>query len=119
MAVTALGFVHNQEKALREMVRVTRRRFVLGLLNRHSLLYLQKGLRVGTGEYQGTRWYTSRGIRGLLSRLPVDNLNLQTSVLVPSAGAYARMIERCWPKWLLCGGFLAVAGRIRLDCPER
>ena len=41
-AVTSLCFVTDQCAALREMARVARHAVVLGLLNRHSLLYLLK-----------------------------------------------------------------------------
>jgi ubiquinone/menaquinone biosynthesis C-methylase UbiE len=39
IAIASLCFIREQEQALREMVRVTRRRIVLGLLNRYSLLH--------------------------------------------------------------------------------
>ena len=43
VAITSLCFVSDEGRVLREMARVARRRVVLGLLNRHSLLYWQKG----------------------------------------------------------------------------
>lgn len=43
ISVTALCFMSKERTALVEMLRVARRRVVLGLLNRHSLLYLEKG----------------------------------------------------------------------------
>jgi len=51
--VTALCFIPDQRRAVREIVRVTRKRFALGLLNRHSILYLRKGIRGGSGAYRG------------------------------------------------------------------
>jgi ubiquinone/menaquinone biosynthesis C-methylase UbiE len=43
-AVTSLCFIRAEREALREIIRVTRKRVAFGLLNRHSPLYLQNGL---------------------------------------------------------------------------
>ncbi|WP_163471070.1 class I SAM-dependent methyltransferase, partial [Klebsiella oxytoca] len=43
MSVTALCFVRDWQRAVAEIVRGTRKRFAIGLLNRHSVLYLRKG----------------------------------------------------------------------------
>lgn len=43
ISVAALCFVQEWPEAVREIVRVTRHRFVIGLLNRHSLLWREKG----------------------------------------------------------------------------
>ena len=59
ISVTALCFVRERQQALREILRVTRKRFVIGLLNRHSLLYLQKGRAGGKGAYRGAHWHTA------------------------------------------------------------
>ena len=53
IAVTSLCFIAAQRQALREIIRVTRKRVALGLLNRHSLLYLRKGRHGGAGGYRG------------------------------------------------------------------
>ncbi len=110
VSVTALCFVGDQERALRELLRVTRRRFAIGLLNRHSWLYLQKGAAGGSGGYRGAHWHTASEIRALLATLPAADLTLRTAVLVPHGGAWARAIEACWPRRIPAGGFLAVAG---------
>jgi SAM-dependent methyltransferase len=110
VSVTALCFISRQERALREIIRVTRRRFVLGLLNRHSLLYLQKGRGGGTGGYQGAYWHTPDEIRLLFGSLPVENLQLRTAIVFPQGGILGRAVERCWSGRLLLGGFLAVSG---------
>jgi SAM-dependent methyltransferase len=110
VSVTALCFVADQARALRELVRVTRRRFALGLLNRHSLLYWQRGRKGGSGGYRGAHWHTVSEVRALLAPLPVDDLRLRSAVLVSQGGAWARALERCAPRSLLLGGFLAVAG---------
>ena len=49
ISVTALCFVDDARRAVGEIVRVTRNRFAIGLLNRYSLLYLQKGRKSGSG----------------------------------------------------------------------
>lgn len=110
ISVTALCFVSRQEQALRELVRVTRRRFVLGLLNRHSLLHLEKGRGDGTGGYKGAHWHTPSEIRTLFASLPVHNLKLRTAIVLPKGAAFGRALERCWPSRILFGGFLAVSG---------
>jgi SAM-dependent methyltransferase len=112
-SVTALCFISRQEQALRELVRVTRRRFVLGLLNCHSLLHLQKGRGGGTGGYRGAHWHTPSEIRELFAPLPVNNLRLRTAIVLPQGSAFSKAVEQCWPRRLLLGGFLAVSGEIR------
>lgn len=113
IAVTSLCFVSDQERALRELVRVTRRRFVLGLLNRRSLLHMQKGRAGGSGGYRGAHWHTPSEIRALLAPLPVYDLRLRTAIVFPQGSAFGRAAERCWPQGVLLGGFLAVAGECR------
>lgn len=108
-SVTALCFIGDQEQALRELIRVTRRRFVLGLLNRHSLLYLQKGRGGGTGGYQGAHWHTRSEIRALFAPLPVSDVRLRTAIVLPQGTAFARAVESCWPQRTHLGGFIAAA----------
>lgn len=110
VCVTALCFISRQAQALRELVRVTRRRFVLGLLNRHSLLYLQKGRGGGSGGYRGAHWHTAAEVRALFAPLPVAKLRLRTAVAYPQGAAFGRAVERCWPGRILLGSFLAVTG---------
>jgi hypothetical protein len=92
------------------MVRVTRRRFVLGLLNCHSILYLEKGHHGGSGGYKGSRWHTAAAIRALLAQLAVDNVLLRATVVAPGGGVIAKAIESMWPRGILLGGFLAASG---------
>lgn len=49
ISIAALCFIPDEVAAVREILRVTRRRFAIGLLNRKSLLWLQKGRRGGRG----------------------------------------------------------------------
>lgn len=110
ISVTALCFVADEARALRELVRVTRRRFALGLLNRRSVLWWQKGRHGGEGGYRGARWHTAPELRAALARLPVADLALRTAIVLPQGGACARLAERCLPRSLAVGAFLAVAG---------
>lgn len=112
VSVTALCFISDQQRALRELLRVTRKRFVLGLLNRRSLLYLQKGRGGGTGAYAGAHWHTGTEVRALLQSLPVGKVALRTAIILPQATPFARALESRWPRWARLGGFLAVAGEV-------
>ena len=110
VSVTALCFVSDQQQALRELVRVTRRRFVLGLLNRYSLLYLDKGRKGGAGGYKGAHWHTPLEVRALLRSAAVDNAVLRSAIVLPQGTTFARVVETNWPQTILLGGFLAVRG---------
>ena len=110
VSVTAFCFVSDPQQALRELARVTRRRFVLGLLNRHSLLYLQKGRRGGSGGYRGARWHTPAEARALLRAIPAANTRVRSAILMPGGHRLARITEAACPRALPLGGFLTVAG---------
>ncbi len=112
-AVTSLCFVTDERSAVRELVRVTRGRFVVGLLNRHSLLYLRKGRGGGLGAYRGARWHTLPEIRSLFSALPVQGLEIRTAVLFPGGTPAARRAESMARGGLPWGSFIAVAGSKR------
>jgi SAM-dependent methyltransferase len=109
VSVTALCFIDEQRHALQEMLRVTRRRVVLGLLNRNSLLHRQVGRRGGVGGYRSAHWHTSAEIRKLFDGLPIANLELRSANFLPGEGRVARLVEYTTPSRLLLGGFLAVA----------
>jgi SAM-dependent methyltransferase len=110
VSVTALCFIREEGQALAEMLRVTRRRFAIGLLNRCSLLYLQKGRHGGRGGYQGARWHTVAEATALFAPLSARDLAVATAVFAPGGGALARLLERWLPRVLLLGAFLVVAG---------
>lgn len=109
VSVTALCFVSDQQHALRELVRVTRRRFVLGLLNRYSLLYLDKG-RKGAPVDTRVIGITPLEVRALLRSAAVDNVVLRSAIVLPWGTKFARAVETNWPQTILLGGFLAVSG---------
>lgn len=110
ISVTALCFIPEQVQALSEMLRVTRRRFVIGLLNRNSLLFLEKGRDGGIGGYRGARWHTMREVKSLFSNLPVQGLTLRTAILIPGGGRLSAAGERLAGEYLPWGAFLVAAG---------
>jgi len=112
MSITALCFMSDVKRAVSEMLRVTRRRFAIGCLNKHSLLYLQKGRHGGQGGYRGAHWHTAKEIRQLFYSLPIQNLQVFTVVQIPNGGWCARRLETRWMSALPFGAFIVVAGDI-------
>jgi ubiquinone/menaquinone biosynthesis C-methylase UbiE len=112
ISVTALCFVHEESRALAEMLRVTRRRLAIGLLNRHSLLYLEKGRHGGTGAYTGARWHAPAELRALLAAAALEQVSTATAIFLPRGGRCARWIERRLPGTPALGAFLAAAASV-------
>jgi ubiquinone/menaquinone biosynthesis C-methylase UbiE len=113
VSVTALCFIHEEQQALREMLRVARRRVVLGLLNRHSLLYLAKGRNGGRGAYRGARWHTPAEALRLFEGLPVLHEGLGTAIVMSGSKHWSRRLEPLLRRWLPgCGAFIAVAADV-------
>lgn len=109
IAVTSLCFVADEGRALRELWRVTRRRLVLGLLNRHSLLFLHKGMGRRRGGYAGARWHTRREALAVMAGAGWQRARVAATVVLPVGGVLSRWVEdRLWPRCAV-GGFLAVA----------
>lgn len=106
-SVAALCFIQEEEQALGEMLRVARRRVVLGLLNRHSLLYFDKGRSGGRGAYLGARWHTPAEALHLFDGQPVSHAGHGTVIVMPGGN---RRMEPLLRRWLPgCGAFIAVA----------
>lgn len=117
VSITALCFIREQQQALREMLRVARRRVVLGLLNRHSLLYLAKGWRGGRGAYHGARWHTPTEALRLFDGLLVLHAGLGTAIVMPGGKHWSQRLELLLQRWFPgCGAFIAVAADV---LPER
>lgn len=108
----SLCFVPAWPQALAEITRVARQRFVLGLLNRHSLLWLDKGRDSGRGAYRGAHWHTQAEVDAVLRELPVRNVRYGYGVFLPSGSGVARAVETWMPRALPLGSFLAVAGDV-------
>ncbi len=109
VSVAALCFVGAWETALREMVRVARRRVVVGLLNRNSLLWREKGQAGGSGGYRGARWHTPQEIRAALAELPLTDIQINTALFLPGGSFFARSWETCLSNRLPWGGFMTAA----------
>jgi SAM-dependent methyltransferase len=109
VSVTALCFIPEEDRALREMLRVSRRRIAIGLLNRRSMLYLQKGRHGGQGAYRGAHWHTAAEVRALFTGMPARDLALSTGVFLPGAGKFSRAAEGPLSRGLLLGAFLVVS----------
>ncbi len=113
VSVTTLCFIQDEKQALREMLRVARRKVVLGLLNRHSLLYLAKGWCGGRGAYHGARWHTPTEALRLFDDLPAHQAGLGTAIVVPGGKPWSRHLEPLLRRWLPeCGAFIAVAADV-------
>jgi len=110
LSITALCFVDDERQAVAECVRVARRRFAIGWLNRDSLLYRQKGRGGGSGAYRGARWHSAGEVRALFAGLPVRNLKLRSAIFLPSATRWARGLEQVAPSVLPWGGLLLATG---------
>ena len=112
-SIAALCFVDTWPLALAEIVRVTRKRFAIGLLNRHSALWLEKGRRGGTGAYRGAHWHTPAELRRALDALPVNRVELTSAVFLPGGSRAARWVEKTVSNSVLHGAFLIVSGEKR------
>jgi SAM-dependent methyltransferase len=105
-AVTSLCFVAEASRALGEMWRVARHAVLLGLLNRHSLLYRHRHDR---GGYRGARWDTAAEVGCWARQLqPAPQMTVRCAIFFPGGGAMARTVERVLPGMLPWGAFLAV-----------
>ncbi|HQS80953.1 MAG TPA: class I SAM-dependent methyltransferase [Thiobacillus sp.] len=110
LSIAALCFVDDERQAVAEAVRVARRSFAIGWLNRSSLLYWQKGRDGGSGAYRGARWHSAGEVHALFSGLPVRNLKLRSAIFLPSATRVARCLEQAVPAALPWGGLLLATG---------
>ena len=106
-AVASLCFITEPERALQEMWRVSRRGVMLGLLNRHSLLFRQRAKHPG---YAGARWDTAADVHGWAQDLqqPPSNILIKSAVTFPSGNYLSRIAETIIPASLPYGSFLAV-----------
>lgn len=110
LSIAALCFVADERQAVAECVRVARRRFAIGWLNRRSLLYRQKGQGGGSGAYRGARWHSANEVCALFDGLPVRKLRLHSAIFLPSGTRWARALEPCVPSVLPWGGLLLATG---------
>lgn len=106
MAVTSLCFIEDPVRALNEMLRISRKGVVLGLLNRHSLLYRKKKEK---GAYMGARWDSVVDVKHWLNQMPPTvKIRFRSAIFLPGGGLIARSLEPCLSSRMTLGGFLAV-----------
>ncbi|MGA7179728.1 MAG: class I SAM-dependent methyltransferase [Thiobacillaceae bacterium] len=110
LSIAALCFVADEQKAVAEIVRVARRNFAIGWLNRSSLLYRDKGRQGGSGAYRGARWHTAHEVLAMFSGLPARNLKLRSAIFLPSATRWAVLLEQNLSSALHWGGLLLLHG---------
>ncbi|MHB1804117.1 MAG: class I SAM-dependent methyltransferase, partial [Acidithiobacillus ferrooxidans] len=110
VSVAALCFVDDERRAVAEIVRVARRRFAIGWLNRTSLLYAQKGQGGGSGAYHGARWHRPDELLDFFSGLPVRRLAVHSAIFFPAGNGVARTLERLLPHTLPWGGLIVISG---------
>lgn len=110
VSIAALCFIEDERQALAEIVRVARRRFAVGWLNRESLLYRQKGRDGGAGAYRGAHWHSPAEVRLLFAGLPIRSLVIRSAVFLPNGGVLARGAERALPKCLPYGALILASG---------
>ena len=115
LSIAALCFTVDWQKSVAEIVRVCSGRFAIGMLNRHSLLWHEKGRSGRSGAYRGARWITPDELKRYVKTLPVANICLQSAVFLPSGSLCARIVERRLPSRLKLGGFLVLSGEKRAD----
>ena len=110
-AVTSLCFVENPKQGIHEMLRVSRRGTIIGLLNGKSRLYRQKYDR---GAYRGARWDTADNVNNWLTDISSDiNVEYRSAVFFPSGNMLARITEGLLTHRLCWGSFLVVALNFR------
>jgi hypothetical protein len=89
-----------------------RRRFVPGLLHRHSLLWREKGRGDSGSSYAGAHWHTRAEVEAVLQSLPVRDARFGYAVFDPAASILARVLERIVPSRIPLGSFLAVTADV-------
>jgi len=112
ISVAAPCFISDEAAAVREILRVARRKFAIGLLNRRSLLWLQKGRKGGKGAYHGAYWHTVGEARSMFQGLPIKKMRVRTAVHMSGGGKAAVCLERLSPNSLSTGAFILVTGEI-------
>jgi SAM-dependent methyltransferase len=110
LSIAALCFADDEQKAVAEIMRVARRSFVIGWLNRSSLLYRDKGKNGGRGAYHGARWHTAREVLAMFSDIPACRLTIRSAVFLPSGTRWAAVLEQGMPNAMRWGGLLVLHG---------
>ena len=106
-ALTSLCFVEPPEQALQEMWRVAKQGLLLGVLNKHSLLYWQKR---HSKSYAGARWDQITTLKKWAKMLAPEpcRVSMSNGVLVAGSGKLSRLMERTLGSMLPFGAFIAM-----------
>ena len=110
VSIAALCFTADWHRAVGEIVRVSRGRFAIGMFNRRSLLWREKGRNGGSGAYRGAYWVSPQQMRDSVAGLPVSDVRLRSAVFIPSGSVFARGMEVFLPTSLSCGGLMVLTG---------
>lgn len=113
VSVTALCFVDDWPLAIQEIIRVTRSRFAIALLNRNGLLWRDKSQADEQSAYHGAHWHSIDELRPVLEALPVQQVTYNSAVFLPSGSTEARQAEALLSNDLEWGSFLVVSGKIQ------
>lgn len=112
VSITVLCFIEDEIQVARELVRAARRRVAIGLLNRHSMLWLEKGRGGGRGAYRRAKWHTVREARNLFCSQTAQHVRVRTAIQLPGGGRWARAVEHAWPSTWCLGAFLLVVADV-------
>lgn len=112
LSIAALCFTDDPRPGFAEILRVARSRFAVGLLNRRSTLWVEKGRGGGQGAYRGARWYTPAEIGAFVEGSAAANVTVRTAVFDARGGRLARAIEAMTPNALPWGALAVVAGEV-------
>jgi ubiquinone/menaquinone biosynthesis C-methylase UbiE len=95
-AITSLCFVEQPTTAITEMLRVCRKTMLLGLLNRHSLLYREKYRK---GSYRGARWDSMATAKNwITNQKTIHNIRSGSCLFFPGGHVAARAMEFILPR---------------------
>lgn len=110
LSIAARCFIADWHLAVSELVRVTRKRFAIGMLNRHSLLWLGTGRHGGSGLSWGL-WLSPNELRPGFKGLPVENVRLRRVIYFLSGKCSARLMERLLPDCFTWEGLTVLSGK--------
>lgn len=115
VSITVLNFIKNPLRAVSEVVRISRKKIFLGVLNRWSMLSFFKKLKslfINT-SYSDTCFYSQGDIVNILSVFPqIKSIYKKHTYFLPFPGIRLVLsgFERIIPSWLPFGGFMGIAG---------